>query len=128
MQLEEAVKDGFDVRGYMYWTLIDNYEWNFAFELKFGLYSYDDDEAKTRHKRKGAEVCNLSLPHQCLCPAQLTQTFLPFEWPICTALSAAVRVNFGVTSACGNEALCLMQMLQRQRLEFTGKSQNLVCQ
>lgn len=57
MQLEEAVKDGFDVRGYMYWTLIDNYEWNFAFELKFGLYSYDDDEAKTRHKRKGAEVC-----------------------------------------------------------------------
>lgn len=55
-ELEEAVKDGFDVRGYMYWTLIDNYEWNFAFELKFGLYSYDDDEAKTRHKRKGAEA------------------------------------------------------------------------
>ena len=59
IQLEEAVKDGFDVRGYMYWTLIDNYEWNFAFELKFGLYSYDDDEAKTRHKRKGAEVRNV---------------------------------------------------------------------
>ncbi len=56
IQLEEAVKDGFDVRGYMYWTLIDNYEWNFAFELKFGLYSFDEDEAKTRHKRKGAEV------------------------------------------------------------------------
>ena len=54
--MEEAVKDGFDVRGYMYWTLIDNFEWNFAFELKFGLYSYDDDEPKTRHKRQGSEV------------------------------------------------------------------------
>ena len=82
MQLEEAVKDGFDVRGYMYWTLIDNYEWNFAFELKFGLYSYDDDEAKTRHKRKGAEVCNLSLPHHSLFQASLAESGLPSLWSI----------------------------------------------
>ena len=67
MQLEEAVKDGFDVRGYMYWTLVDNFEWNFAFELKFVLYSYDDDEAKTRHKRKGSEVC---FPADCLMGSQ----------------------------------------------------------
>ena len=30
MQVEAAVKDGFDVRGFFYWTLIDNFEWNFA--------------------------------------------------------------------------------------------------
>ena len=24
------MKDGFDVRGFFYWTLIDNFEWNFA--------------------------------------------------------------------------------------------------
>ena len=30
LQVEVAVKDGFDVRGFFYWTLIDNFEWNFA--------------------------------------------------------------------------------------------------
>ncbi len=30
LQVEAAVKDGFDVRGFFYWTLIDNFEWNFA--------------------------------------------------------------------------------------------------
>ena len=24
------MKDGYDVRGFFYWTLIDNFEWNFA--------------------------------------------------------------------------------------------------
>jgi beta-glucosidase/6-phospho-beta-glucosidase/beta-galactosidase len=27
LQVERAVKDGYDVRGFMYWTLIDNFEY-----------------------------------------------------------------------------------------------------
>ena len=30
-----------DVRGYFYWSYVDNYEWNHGFDLRFGLYELD---------------------------------------------------------------------------------------
>lgn len=37
-----AARDaGADVRGYLYWSWIDNYEWNHGMDLRFGLYTYD---------------------------------------------------------------------------------------
>ena len=30
-----------DIRGYLYWSLIDNYEWNVGMEWQFGLYEVD---------------------------------------------------------------------------------------
>lgn len=36
-----AIKDGADVRGYMYWSLLDNYEWDLGFEKRFGLVEID---------------------------------------------------------------------------------------
>lgn len=32
---------GVDVRGYFYWTLMDNYEWNHGMSYRFGLYETD---------------------------------------------------------------------------------------
>ncbi len=32
-----AIQKGADVRGYMYWSLLDNYEWAQGFEKRFGL-------------------------------------------------------------------------------------------
>ncbi len=30
-----------DIRGYMYWSLMDNYEWNHGMDMRFGLYEVD---------------------------------------------------------------------------------------
>ncbi len=33
----KAMRDGVDVRGYFYWTLLDNFEWDKGFLPRFGL-------------------------------------------------------------------------------------------
>lgn len=45
-----AIQDGADVRGYMYWSLLDNYEWANGFDKRFGLVevNYDTLERKIR--------------------------------------------------------------------------------
>lgn len=37
----QAMQNGVDVRGYMYWSLLDNYEWAHGFEKRFGLIEID---------------------------------------------------------------------------------------
>jgi beta-glucosidase len=39
--IEECLHNGLDVRGYFYWTLIDNYEWLHGLDARFGLYRVD---------------------------------------------------------------------------------------
>ena len=36
-----AMQDGVDVRGHMYWSLLDNYEWALGYEKRFGLVEID---------------------------------------------------------------------------------------
>lgn len=48
--LHAAMENGADVRGYYYWSFVDNYEWNHGMDLRFGLYALDF-ETKERTAR-----------------------------------------------------------------------------
>lgn len=39
--LKRCIADGIPIRGYLHWSLIDNYEWAKAYSVKFGLIAVD---------------------------------------------------------------------------------------
>ena len=44
--VHRAIAAGVDVRGYYYWTLVDNYEWAEGWTTRFGLYHLDPETQK----------------------------------------------------------------------------------
>lgn len=45
--LHGAIADGLDIRGYFYWSLLDNYEWLLGYAPRFGLVAVD---RSTQHR------------------------------------------------------------------------------
>jgi beta-glucosidase len=49
--IARAVAEGADCRGYFYWSLLDNFEWNLGLSMRFGLLRTDfDTQARTWKK------------------------------------------------------------------------------
>ncbi|KAI3981823.1 hypothetical protein MKX01_027808 [Papaver californicum] len=47
--LQQAIKEGVDVRGYFAWTLMDNYEFSSGYSVTFGLYHVDMKDGLKRY-------------------------------------------------------------------------------
>lgn len=59
--LHKAIEQGADVKGYLHWSLIDNFEWGYGFKPRFGLIEIDREDLLRRKVRysavKYAEIC-----------------------------------------------------------------------
>jgi beta-glucosidase len=51
--MNRAMAEGMNIRGYFYWSLMDNFEWTFGFKKRFGLYRVDYTTQK-RTLREGS--------------------------------------------------------------------------
>ncbi len=52
--LSTAIRDGYDVRGFYYWSLTDNFEWDMGYTMRFGLYGVNF-QTQERTLRKGSQ-------------------------------------------------------------------------
>ena len=68
LALHRAIQRGVDMRGFYYWSLLDNFEWQFGYSKKFGLLSVDfDRDDRPRRMKPLASVyrqicCQNSIP------------------------------------------------------------------
>lgn len=54
--VDEAIKAGVDIRGYFLWSLMDNFEWAFGYERRFGIVHVDYVTQKRTIKRSAELV------------------------------------------------------------------------
>ncbi len=59
--MQKAIQKGVDVRGYFYWSLLDNFEWDKGFWPRFGLIGIDYRTQKRTIRKSAVEYRNLFL-------------------------------------------------------------------
>ncbi|KAJ3649787.1 hypothetical protein Zmor_021510 [Zophobas morio] len=65
--LEAVLEDGVNVTGYTAWSLMDNFQWNFGYLEKFGIYQVDfEDPDRTRTIKSSGEYYKSVIANKCL--------------------------------------------------------------
>ncbi|MBA0871024.1 hypothetical protein Goshw_020275 [Gossypium schwendimanii] len=61
--LSTAIRKGADVRGYFVWSLLDNFEWNSGYTIRFGLHHVDYETLRRTPKSSATWYRNLISQH-----------------------------------------------------------------
>jgi len=62
--IHRAMREGVPVKGYLYWSLLDNFEWDKGFRPRFGLIGIDYDNCKRRVRKSArllGQVCKTGI-------------------------------------------------------------------
>ena len=57
--VHKAIQEGVDVRGYLHWSLLDNFEWDFGFWPRFGLIEVDYDTLARKPRPSAYELAKI---------------------------------------------------------------------
>ena len=78
-----AIQDGADVRGYMYWSLLDNFEWHRGFGPKFGLIEVGYATLERKIRPSAYEYAKICKTNQLEIDLQILNSKLPVkgQWP-----------------------------------------------
>jgi beta-glucosidase len=57
--IHKAIQDGVDVRGYLYWSLLDNFEWDKGFWPRFGLVEADYRTMERKIRKSAFEYAKI---------------------------------------------------------------------
>jgi beta-galactosidase len=58
--VQDEIAHGMDIRGYTYWSFVDNLEWANGYDLKFGLYGSDPTTPVLERTPKQASIAAIS--------------------------------------------------------------------
>ncbi|MGP4053850.1 family 1 glycosylhydrolase [Mycobacterium sp. 4D054] len=76
--VQDLVAHGTDIRGYTYWSFVDNLEWADGYELQFGLYGSDPDTPELERIPKPASIAALrGITTGNGLPIALLQSYIP---------------------------------------------------
>ena len=59
----DAIENGVDIRGYFTWSLLDNFEWAYGYEKRFGIVHVDYDTLERTVKDSGRKYARIIAEH-----------------------------------------------------------------
>ena len=67
-----AMQRGVDLRGYLVWSLLDNFEWGYGFTKRFGIVHVDYESLERTVKDSGLWFAELATSHEIPAPGNLS--------------------------------------------------------